>query len=46
MEDLENWLRNLLKQKEQDDTTWFLNRPSIRLLKEREMRELACPPWK
>lgn len=41
MEDLENWLRNLLKQKEQDDTAWFLNRPSIRLLKEREMGELA-----
>jgi hypothetical protein len=41
MEDLENWLRELLRQKEQDGTSWFLNRPSIKLAREAGMKDLA-----
>jgi len=41
MEDLENWLRGILKQKEADETAWFLSRPSLKLSKEKEMKELA-----
>lgn len=41
MEDLENWFRNLLKQRESDEAAWFLKRPSLRLLKEQRMTELA-----
>jgi len=41
MEDLENWLRGILKQKEHDETAWFLSRPSLRQAKEKQMAELA-----
>ncbi len=41
MSDLENWLKEILKQKESDETAWFLNRPSLRQAKEKEMTELA-----
>jgi hypothetical protein len=39
MEDLENWLRGILRQREQDETAWFLNRPSLKRAK--EITELA-----
>ena len=41
MEDLENWLRVILKARESDETAWFLGRPSLKQAKERHMAELA-----
>jgi hypothetical protein len=41
MEDLENWLKELLRQKQRNETEWFLNRPSLQLSRERELKELA-----
>jgi|GEM_PF-3980142 len=41
MEDLENWLREILRSRERNDMDWFLNRPSLRHAREREMEELA-----
>ncbi len=41
MNDLENWLRDVLKQKETDETAWFLGRPSLREAKKKEMTEIA-----
>jgi hypothetical protein len=41
MTELEKWLANLIKQKSQDETDWFLNRPSLRQAREKELTDLA-----
>jgi hypothetical protein len=41
MTELEKWLASLIKQKESDDVSWFLQRPSLRQAKDRELTELA-----
>jgi hypothetical protein len=41
MEDLESWLKNVIKQKENDEISWFLQRPSLRQAREKELTELA-----
>ena len=41
MDDLENWLKSVLKQRDQEDTAWFLSRPSLRHARESQMKELA-----
>jgi len=41
MTELEKWFAELIRQREQNDASWFLNRPSLRASKEKEMSELA-----
>lgn len=41
MEEIGSWFRQMHRQKDGDDAGWFLNRPSLRLAREREMQELA-----
>ena len=41
MTELEKWFVNIIKQKDRDEMSWFLNRPSLREARERELSEMA-----